>query len=433
VVAGAAATGAEIGASVATISGPFYPIAGPIASAAGAVIGAGIAAIEEAWPLFEKDGFNPIDIVGDLAGDVLNVVGLDEPNPPQIDFRYSSEKVCFPAINPDAPYGVIPGQYAMNPRCYADSDFFELPSGHNQAHSMLFTFLVGYRQAPGTTLARQKKAWVLAQFFTATDKVTTQDQSDVLDAGTYWDALLKLMSVKDATSALLLTERWYGQRKGFSTSRPYAPNCAPPKNDNRPSTVAAMMREYAAKPLDFLYYPIPSYYDKGTLEFGPTSPAKATDCMLVPDTSLLMVCEYAVKQCADRTINDLEVFHAFVQLAHFWKQGRQLDAKKYKGLSTANHPNFSRCIGLIAYQMRRTAAANAAKKTAARRASSPQSSIARAVVPSAPSAPRPQAPAVASSAPVVVVQPRSMLREIVEGVAVAAVVGGLVAFFKRKG
>jgi hypothetical protein len=365
-IAEAAASGAAAGASIGVY---FGGVGAALGTEVGAAIGFYVGCAEDFLPLVERDHWNPIDIAGDLVVDVFNVFGLDEDDPAQTEYRYSADRICFPSAALTYPYGVIPGFMRWNSRGGAASTFYQVTVSATDAPyvaaSRAFTFSVAWFPIPKSTDTTRYNGWHLAQAYLFNDAVTRSLYNHPWNATTSAQLGNELVSVMGgseakAAAALARIARWYGDPTKFSTSRPYASTGGnPPDIANTEANVQATIKVFDAHPLDFLYYPIPSYYNHAIQEFQETSKGGETDVMMSADTLLLGLCELAAMGASDA-----EAFHYVLFLAYTWKRARKADARDFPGLSAAMHPNFARVIGLIAAVMKAEA-----KKTAAAKAS----------------------------------------------------------------
>ncbi len=394
-VAGATATGATIGSVIPGIG-----------TAVGAVIGALIS-------------------IGDDIADAIE----GPPDPSQNEYRYRSDRACFQAAAAGYPYGVIPGFMRWNPRGGAGAWFYQSTQGPYTAASRAFTFSVTWIALPGSTDTTKGQAWLLCQIFMASDSVTRGNyQPNTTAWGTATAALQAQVGAAKLGRWLALVARWYGAPSSFSPVRPYESTGGnPPDIANTAENVEATIAEFQAHPLDWTYYPIPSFYNQTTKEFEPTDAANETDVMVSADTWLLALCEGAILGWDDET-----AFHATLFGAFTWATNRRHDVSTYPGIDPGNHRNFSRILGLLATALRpqRRAARVAAGLpvrdvssgkfvTLARTGETPAAAAARAAPPLTP----------------IVAAPVSHRgRDIGLGLlGVAILAGGVVAYEKRQG
>jgi hypothetical protein len=384
-LAAASASGAALGATI----GSAIPILGNVIGAeVGAVVGAGVAAVQELLPLFQRDHWNPVDVAEDLIVDVFNLFGLDESSPPQNEYRFSAERVCFPAAAADYAYGIIPGFSRHNPRSDANSTFYQSESGLSKDWSDLFSFTVTWFPVQGTTATTRQGAWLLAQVYVGlvsmkesakninafVDNVLTKGVKSSLPVANLFEELVGAygQSAKKARTegqnragSLAMLKNlfgWYGHPSSFSWSLPYATsNGAPSGFSSGVSQVEAALVEYAAHPIDYTYYPLPTEWNASAKEWTPAAKNSGeNDCNVTADPTLCGLSEIAFMGQGDAS-----AFHYAVFLADTWKKLRALDAKDFPGLSTAMHPNFARVVGLIAAKRKASAKALQAKKLAA--------------------------------------------------------------------
>lgn len=347
-VAAGAASGAAMGAMFASVI-PIPGVAQVLGGEIGAAVGAGIAITKDAWPILEKDHFNPIKVIGD----VLSMVGdiFHEPDPVQPDYRFLSEKIVFSAVPNGTPFSVVPGEMDWNPRCNPNSTFYQLPSGPNAAPSRQYNFQVSWRSPANGSSWSKQAGWLLAQFYCKA--FSTRLKRDVSQVPT-WASVVAFWKTgghteQDAKNAIASVFRWYGNPAAFDTTFPFANTQGKPVVTNTTANVEEMLGEFKRYPLDFLYYPIPSFYDHGQKIFVPSTKANESDVMLTPDTSLCAVCEWAALK-----LSDLAAFHNALQLAHFWKQARIVDKTKGKlGVASENHAPLSRIVGYTSAAARR--------------------------------------------------------------------------------
>ncbi len=394
-VAGAIKTGAEIGSVI-----PGF------GTAVGIVIGALIS-------------------IGDDIADAIE----GPPDPSQNEYRYRSDRACFPAAAAGYPYGVIPGFMRWNARGGAGAWFYQSTQGPYTAASRPFTFSVTWIGLPGSTDTTKGQAWLLCQIFMASDSVTRGNyQPNTTAWGIATAALQAQVGAAKLGRWLALVARWYGAPSSFSPKRPYeATGGNPPDIANTTENVEATIAEFQARPLDWTYYPIPSFYNTTTKEFEPTDAANETDVMVSADTWLLALCEGAILGWDDETVFHFTLFGAFT-----WATNRRHDVSTYPGIDPGNHRNFSRILGLLATVLRpqRRAARVAAGLpvrdpssgqfvTLARTGETPAAAAARAAPPLAPVAAAP-------------VSHRG--RDIGLGLlGLAVVAGGVVAYGKSQG
>jgi len=316
-----ALSGFATATAVGTLAGSaiFPPLGTAAGAAIGAIVGAGIA----------------------IADDWNQIEGLfSSSDPTQTDYRYLSDRVCFPSAPNGVPYGVVPGAMRWNPRCNPQSSFYQTPQGPNMAPTRPFTFDVLWRPIPGSTRKSRSDAWALAQLYTQT---LARRMGHKFAAGTITHDQVQAQLGPDLFKrAMRNMDAWYGHPGMFNATIPFSASGGnPPNISNDLQNVLATAKEFERFPLDFLYYPVLSDYDHGVKLFKPSAEKSLTDVMMTADTSALTVAEFAVQ---DR--HPAEVFHWFLLLSHYWHVARQRDAKKYPGISVANHPNFSRVLGL---------------------------------------------------------------------------------------
>ena len=393
VMAGAVA-GATVGATLGAMIGSYIPIIGSLAGGLlGAEVGAEIGAVAAVIPELEADHWNFLKLIGQIAGSGIGagaaagaaagsfvpVIGTGigalagavigdlagATDPPIPDIRYLSEKVCFPAIGPitnngdantQSVFGLIPGQMNSTFRALPQSTFWQTQGGHNSAWSNLWSMLVSWRSPSGSTSTSRRAAWVLAQFYCR--KFSARLGHDT-STSMSWESVVSVFgTAKRASQALLKLTQWYGDPATFSTAIPFASLIAsgqykpgtgwmPSGIPNNPQGVAAARREFERCPLDYLFYPIGVQHSGR--QWFPASTANQTDVLLTVDGLLCTLAE-----CAYFGFHDVTVFHLLVQLSYWWVHCRKLDQRAFPGLSTANHPNLSRCLALAAAQVRRT-------------------------------------------------------------------------------
>ena len=368
--AGAAAAGgfgAEVGAEIGFIAGVvpqleadhwnFLKLIGQIA---GSGVGAGAAAGAAAGSFVPVIGTGVGALAGAVVGDLAGAT-----DPPIPDIRYLSEKVCFPAVDPIANngdanaqsvFGLIPGQMNSTFRALPQSTFYQTQGGHNNSWSNLWSMLVSWRSPSCSTPASRRAAWVLAQFYCR--KFSARLGHDT-STSMSWESVVSVFgTAARASQALLKLTQWYGDPATFSTAIPFASLIAsgqykpgtgwmPSGIPNNPQGVAAARGEFERCPLDYLFYPIGVQHSGR--QWFPASTPNQTDVLLTVDGLLCTLAE-----CAYFGFHDVTVFHLLTQLSYWWVHCRKLDQRAFPGLSTANHPNFSRCLALAANQVRRT-------------------------------------------------------------------------------
>ena len=383
-----AVAGSIEGASVGGMIGSFIPIIGNAAGmAVGAEIGAEIGAVAEVIPELEADHWNFLKLIGQLsasgvgageaagaaAGSFIPVLGIallvgdiaGATNPPLQDCRYLSEKLCFPAVAPiannadtnaDGVFGLIPGQIDSTFRALPNSTFYQTQGGPNSAWANLWSMLVSWRSPSRSTRASRRAAWVLTQYYCR--KFSARLGHDT-SSSMSWESLVSVAgSSSRAAGWLLKLTQWYGDPATFNPTLPFASamasgaykvgtGYAPSGITNDPRGVATMRAEFDRCPLDYLYYPIG--IEHSGKQFFPTATAHETDVLLTFDGLLLTLAESVVLG-----LRDITVFHLLVQLSYWWVHCRKLDTRVFPGLSTKNHPNFSRCLALVAAVVRRT-------------------------------------------------------------------------------
>lgn len=410
--AAAATVGGDLGSAIGSV---FLPvIGGTLGYAAGAEIGAEIGLIAGAFPALYEDHFNVLKLLGQLtasgagkgaavgaaAGSVVPVVGTGigalvggligafsstPAAPPQGDYRYLAEKVCFPAIavipgggsqNDAGYFGIVPGELNANPRVFPNSTFYVTQSGPNAKPSSIgpllnyapgFSFLVSWRSPAKSTSASRYGAWLLAQYYCR--PFSTRLGHSTASA-VPWDAVVaqfvkvygQVQGPLRAAQALQNMHLWYGDPATFDTSLPFAvwagnghyhpgdghvPNGVGIANDTAGAEVMHQM--FVMHPLDGLYYPVGVAHDFSAQTMRPCSTANQTDVFLTPDTTALTVAEGAFLG-----LSTVSMFHLLVQLSHYWMKSRRADARVFPGLDTRNHPNFSRCLGLLSALLRKS-------------------------------------------------------------------------------
>ena len=397
-VAGAG-TGAAIGMKLGTL---LFPGVGTAAiGAVGAEIGAEVGLIAGSFAELEADHWNPVTFlktlvssgagagaaVGAAAGSFVPVVGtalgaglgaligaFASSTPAQPDYRYLSERVCFPAIppignngsvTPQGVYGVVPGTVNGSPRTKPNSTFYQLQAGPNQNWSMAFAFLVTWRSPSKSSAVSRRAAWTLAQYYCrAFSKRLGHDVSKAVS----WESVVLAFehshTLRDpaaiaayqktapqrAAKALQKMYQWYGDPKLFDATIPFKSSGGEPLIvQNTPGGTEPIKREFSRYPLDYLYIPIDTKHDLSAKVFEPCATEDRTDIFLAPDLSMMTVAEAAFLDLADVT-----VFHIFVQLSRCWMKCRAVDVKNFPGIYTGNNANFSRIIGLTSALIRKT-------------------------------------------------------------------------------
>ena len=365
--AGAAAAGgfgAEVGAEIGAVAGVvpeleadhwnFLKLIGQL-SASG--VGAGAAAGAAAGSFIPVIGTGVGALVGSVVGDIAGAT-----NPPLQDCRYLSEKLCFPAVAPiannadtnaDGVFGLIPGQIDSTFRALPNSTFYQTQGGLNSAWANLWSMLVSWRSPSRSTRTSRRAAWVLTQYYCR--KFSARLGHDT-SSSMSWESLVSVAgSSSRAAGWLLKLTQWYGDPATFNPTLPFASamasgaykvgtGYAPSGITNDPRGVATMRAEFDRCPLDYLYYPIG--IEHSGKQFFPTATAHETDVLLTFDGLLLTLAESVVLG-----LRDITVFHLLVQLSYWWVHCRKLDTRVFPGLSTKNHPNFSRCLALVASQL----------------------------------------------------------------------------------
>lgn len=388
-VAGAG-TGAGIGAAIGTI---FFPALGTAAfGAMGAEVGAEIGLVIGTFSELEADHWNVVAFLqqltssgvgagaaaGAAAGSFIPGVGTaigaglgalvgalgGGSTAPQVDYRYSGERLCFPAIPPipgngsvnsSGYYGVVPGTVNLNPRCKPNSTFFQTQAGPNANWSMTFAFLVTWLNPSKSTESTRAAAWALAQYYCRSfSKRMGHDTSMAVS----WDTVVSAFSAvypksaaQRAAAALKKLYQWYGNPALFNTLQPYALWGGVPQNvQNNSAGAMAIALEFATHPLDYLYFPIGVKHDlSNNGVFLPASPKDWTDVFLTPDMTVMTLSEGAVLD-----ISHAAMFHMLIQMSRGYMKARLGDSKIFPGLDVRNHRNFSRCLGHISATMKAT-------------------------------------------------------------------------------
>jgi hypothetical protein len=385
-----AGAGASVGAAVGSlIPGVGNVVGGIVGAEAGAVIGT----VAGVVPMLEADHWNFLRLIGQLsasgvgagaaagaaAGSFIPVVGtgvgalagavvgdlVGATDPPIEDIRYLSEKVCFPAVAPipsngdvsaQGVFAFIPGQFNSTYRALSRSTFYQTQGGQNSAWSNLWAMLVSWRSPSCSTSTSRRAAWTLAQYYCR--KFSARLGHDT-STSMSWESVVSVFgSSSRAAQALLKLTQWYGDPTTFSTSMPFAKQLAsgsykactgymPPGIPNSPQGCSVVRGEFERHPLDYLYYPIGVRHSGHN--WSPAATASQTDVLLTFDGLLCTLAE-----CAYLDFQDALVFHLLVQLSYWWVRCRKMDAAVFHGLDVKNHPNFSRCLALVAGIMRRT-------------------------------------------------------------------------------
>jgi len=355
-VAAGAASGFAMGETIGNIINipPFTQVIG---GEAGLIIGTGVAIVEEAWPLFKQDGYNPFKFIGSLLGMVADI--FSTPKTPQQDYRYLRDKICFPACNPNSPDGVVAGRQAFgaspagNPRLAANSTGYQMPSGPTSGPSGPFAFMITWPKLKKKSTAKSRgAAMVLANFYTIP---FSQKLGHATNQAITWSQVTQALGGEvPARAALARLTNWFGPVSHFSASIPFPtgnPPGVPSSFQNTPASVDFVIQENEARPLDYLYYPVPTNWTGKTMQ--PCAHVSETDVMMSADTWLLMLAEMAVLK-----MSSLAAFHQTLQYAHFWHQANLIDAKKDTGLSIKHHPNLMRILGYTSAQVRKELAAS---------------------------------------------------------------------------
>lgn len=371
-VVGAAAAGAGIGQTI----GSAVPVFGTIIGAeAGAVIGAGVQIVREAWPMLVADDGNVFKFAGQIVGSIIQIFTGSQANP-QPDYRYLRERMCFPAIplipnnssvTGDGYYGVVPGTVNANPRTKPNSTFYQTQAGPNQNWSLEFNFLITWLPSNGkgkaSTRLSRAAAWALAQYYCRSfSKRLGHDVSKAVSwetvvaafAASYPGMAMRPDHAKTApqraAKALAKVYAWYGDPALFNTTIPFASTQGVPQNvQNNQQGVAALIQEFRAHPLDYLYYPVPVKHDLDNKVFVPCKPSDRTDVFLSPDTTLEFLCELAYFDVEHRT-----AFQSIVLAAHMWNKAQLTDKQKWPGIEIGPHANFMRCLGHISAAVRKS-------------------------------------------------------------------------------
>jgi hypothetical protein len=351
----------ETGATVGAIAGLFIPIPG-IGPVVGAVIGAVIAEtvvfVENVLPFLEQDHFaelwDPLAPIQDLINEFQQ--------PPQPDYRYLSEKICFPGAadgkpgpkhsalwdQPNislasSPYIVVPGELDWNARLEPSTLFYQtFVPPNNVPGSRSYVFGVTWPKIHGSTVASRNQAWLLAGFVLQefAKKLGHTAPSAVIPRSEFVGMMGGELRASKALAKFL---SWYGPPDSFSTTIPFASTQGHPQGaflDISPMGIGSRIDEFEAHPLDYLYYPIPVRYDSGAKLFFPTNLSQETDVFCTPDTTALWVAEMAALDMPTEA-----VFHFAVQQQRLFVESRKKDAAKLPGLSTDPHRNFARVIG----------------------------------------------------------------------------------------
>jgi hypothetical protein len=367
----AALEGATTGAAIGAALGFVFPGLGNLLGAGagaeiGAVVGASVSLIRDVLPWIEHDHFNVLLMASDAIGVVKNAIASLDPfsgntgsvindvlsapadvaqdflglfssnsRPPQPDFRFLSDKECFPATTSDAPMGLIPGVFMHNPRCNSQSTFYQTPNGPNQAWSLAFNFLTSWHSPvkwtnPAKRAKARQAAFALAQYYTQAYSARLGRKPTM----TFQQLASFFARPREATTAYNKMVRWCGDPASFDTALPFG------GNDPKGTGLAAKVG-FEACPMDMLYYPVPTNWDGSAQIDRPSKLNKANGVYMVPSTFRISLAELAVIGG-----NDAQAYHFAVQHGLIWKRGRDKERKIFGDLDVAHHPDIARVVGL---------------------------------------------------------------------------------------
>ena len=358
-ISAAALKGAAIGGAIGTLTDWFSFGLGSAAGAdVGAVVAGGIQAIEDVLPWIEKDHFDPIEIAGDVISFVANAVGDLLPwnwgssRPAQGDFRFLSDKECFPRIDPSIQNGIVPGVSWFTPRANSSLTSWQTGTGLNQSWALSFDFNIGWNYPLRSTARAKNAAWLLAFYHSERFAIRLGRKPKLL-----WKTVAEAFPrERDARTAYLKLCRWYGSPESFGTELPFKrgmPDSASgdPTNgmvtlngvSDVPAYVIQSKTEFERCPLDYTYYPTLTSFDSGANCDKPDVPGKALNIFLVPDTFKLSLAELAANGGST-----IQAMHMALQKAHMWNIAQKKDALVFKGIDVKPHPNFVRVLGITA-------------------------------------------------------------------------------------
>lgn len=465
--------------------------------ASGAAVGAEMGSVIPGW------GTAVGAAVGAVVG-LIESVFTSSPQPPEGEFRSTAEQYVFPGVQ------VTPGQSdavsqleqtSAQPASWPDirihSPGYQVPftgtddaTGQNEPVS--FTFGTSWVSPPGSTPQSKLAAFFLAQMWLGQSTVSEYWALSSRDtSGTLSERLAAVQGAEEKAWTLLgsetvgkravsLVSRWYGT--SFSTAFSSS-GCAgvesdfgvtPPKDQNTSRTnVTAYAKAYAtmaqclnkASALDFAYYfsnnAAINVDENGfdhRVELVPTNEPLLVGTGFripaLPDTTLVGLCEIAcltVMGLIPSNAADHVALHYVLGLAWLWKRGQEQDTNVGGSpLPVANHPNFSRILGVITHatksstlKVTATKTTTTAKSTESKTSTSKASSSAKKT-----SLPKGTAAGAAYHASQVAQQAASAVRlsqsatiqssahspseSFFETVALAALTAGLVAFVRQQ-
>jgi hypothetical protein len=318
-------------------------------------------------------------IAGAAIGAVVEVIQdilSSPPPPPQGDtYRSSADQIIFPATPNAAPYSVIPGQSNVTPRGDADSIFYQLSTDKDWA--LQFAFGITWIRPLGATGGNQDAAWALAQWYVALDAVSQAHALNPANKPSQ-DLIVRAKQAElkagqacggpgPAKEALKLLESWYGKLGSWKTVIPFGQNwqasASQALKDAYGSLTSAwgggghndgvtagapaiVMNEFLAKPLDYLYYPIPVKWNGSDLVAVPAGDVP-TAIMMSADLWLCALAELAVGKA-----HDLVALHLMTGGAWLYASSQKIDLVANPQANQKPHENTMRIIGIISAKIK---------------------------------------------------------------------------------